>query len=590
MRFLKERSSGQLDSGIKLVNAKIDPRNIIEASKPSTGSEIMDIAINKATEFAGQLYDSKRKNEYVEMKLNADSKVKEYEASWAGKDKFGEDNYETYSNGLKNILNENETLLANAKYQKSEDFDKWKLEQKQIYSNTLFKVEGEKNQYDTRVVIDKTMLNITALQEKYVTANDNEKNLIMDEVGSLMTTLNPLLPDGESAKFKMNIFTDMQSRRFKYGVENIINNGNLDDSQKLGMLNNLKENISNKQVYERDADELIEMGMLDKDMKEAYIETSMGKANASVLGQNGLIQKLNDKIENDRVRAELKAERDKQKAFRESMGILSKIESGYDITAIRELYEEPMTQEQLVNNPTIIKELFGFSNSKDILDDGKYVDMYNVGQLNDLKNKASVDDDKGVPRFDTVSEMYNIINLEDPIARENATRQFLASGLITPVELEVLSNNNSDSKSIINSSRIGRKSKSKNDLKGLISGAPGYLPNDFQNKISGMSFEQRAMMEDLIIGEALSGNYAAGINAKSKFGLPELKTALRDEAFKKSIMSKADVILGIRPKKYSKAQINKKKAIELVGKKYKNAGFDNQQEYEDLDDSFLDFE
>lgn len=525
-RFLRQRNVTAESTGVNFINPTINAQEIVHAG--TSGNKMVDMAFDTAIKMATKLEHNKRVNELSQAELTANNNIKEYETQWTGVNKFSDENYAKYMEGLNEVMTKNKGLLENTRFTKKEDIDKWDLNMSKTKSNLEFTALGQKNQYDIKDAIGKTTLNAEGLSNlsAYETDPSKSNDYLTQSLKSL-DTLKGFVDEVELLKMKTNIVNKTTSTRLENQIQDVMNSPNYSLEQKMTMISDVKSGISNSAPYKQTIDGLVKSGAINKadaetmlNNNKAYIEEYSNKA-------DGMINRLNGELENQRYQEEQKtltAERQLQKNYTDEMlSVDSNIRSGNNNIAISKVEGQPFTPDEIMANSVITKKYWG-DTTENIIGSGQYISVISTTETSRMNNEIKIAMESGATRATALENVITYIS-KYPVGsteRQNIERNLVARGVISSYEIQLYTASDTDINMINNISSVSDSVYKKFDYASVSKYNTGL-----SNKLGELSDPmQMAVAQKALIGAMSTGEI--NIGAGNKPNATSLNLAYRD--------------------------------------------------------------
>lgn len=570
MKLLKERNVTSKNQQVQLINPAIDLQSIPESAR-TTGNEWLDLGLNTAIKFADKLHETKRKNELAELEVKKAENFNQFEAEWAGKDKFSDENYENYIQGLNKVLDANQSLTEGTRYLNKDDVNSWRNSSKMDRANKQFEAEGRKAEYDIKFTIDKTMVNYQGLMMNYANAqSEKEADGYLKQGMELLQTLNPFVNDGELLKMQFKALTDAQVQRTERQVSTIINSSmSIQDKRKALM--NFKSGLKSSEVYTQNSEELVRKGIIPKEVSGAFASASQEAIQGSLLQANGYISRLEAQIRDEEYRIAREQENARIQALdkykEEKLKLNDALMDSDFLKAVNLIEDEPYTMDDILTSPSLTVKYLGKTPAQ-IIDEGGYVPSMDRDTLNQLLEEKNKDLAGGIPRNLTVDSVMNRVMLSDNIdIRKNMVRELFSRGVITQAEYGLY---NQSKPEMIDYLRKGEEKASLNK----VSLSNFAMTNEFANKLRALK-DKSPIAIQMLHGAVESGKFGVLLEAGDKFDSVSLNRAYHtNPQFREFANEAINAVDNIDITKYEKAQINRTKMFDVFdtkkGKAIKN--------------------
>jgi len=499
-KFIKQVNLNTIQANPNLISPNINTQNI---SKVTSGNVSLDIAYKVAGQMATKLDSAKRSNELAKLKIEANNRIQEYESQWEGKDKFSDDNYQAYIDGLNQVYELNKSLIGDTKYTKEEDVNQWYNTVNGSAANKNFVLQGQKNEYDSKKVVDDTIFVATGLMYDYIN-NDNktEAEKSREEALKGFDKLKGLIPESNIREMKMNTLLKGSGERLKRKAQEIIDSNDLSIEEKQEALTQLTKGSENKAVYEIEIDNLIAEGSLDKENRDTYL-SNLENSTKDFIRNNS--NKLKAQLENQKYTLDRKVEAEKEKLrskyVTDYRRIDSNIRSGNYTIAISDVEETPLTPTDIMQNSYISKKYFG-DTVQDIVNNGEFVQMYSTTETSRFKQEIQANENAGQDRSTSISSVTSLIESydDDPIQKENMIRSLLSRGVVNVEDVELYKT----SPETLNYISAGKQTKkAKNILYSELSDKGGIAKAISQYNLS---ISKQTMLNNYILGQIVTGN------------------------------------------------------------------------------------
>lgn len=536
--FLRQRNiEGESSTPLFVRPTTIDTSAITDTYKGTSGNKIVDMALDTATKMATKFEEGKRRNELAELELQSINNVREYEAQWAGLDKYSEENYSKYRAGLDEVYATNKELMSNTKFTTKEDVDKWNITTQKGLSDALYIAEGKKSEYDIKEITNRTILNVDALSNEsaYATSED-ESNRLLSQGMSLIDNLKPYMSDTEVLKMKSKLLANTTKTRLENQLTDYINSGaTLED--KRTVVSQFMTGIKNDSPYKATLDVLKKNGAIsseDVDMLLSYNKQSIEEI-ANKAG--GIKSRLDEQIFNqeyqERQRVESTKAQLQQSYLNEIKGMDSNVRSGNYSIAISNAEGVPYTPTDIMSNPTLTTKYFG-NNLNDIVMNGEYVQMYSTTETSRMKQEIEANENAGQSRSQAIqSVMEELSAYNAGVERENVIRGLIAREVIGADDVQLYYS----SPEQLNNIYSGRKTReAKNIIYGDILKS---TRSDLKAKIDTLSPYQKKLVTEAMLGKINNGE--VGWSSQVKFNARNFDNAYKTD---KTFRAQMDSIIG----------------------------------------------
>lgn len=557
-----------LSDAPKLVSPSIDTESI---AKATSGNVLTDMAFETAKKYVGKLESLERENEIAEMQIQADNNIKEYESTWAGKDVYSDENYAQYLKGLTDVQKINNELTKGKKFIERDDVEDWKRNIKGTTEKLIYTQEGKKNQYQIQRSLDRASININTLQQKAILTDDESTyKSYMDGITKLMASYRVSMSEEQVEMMKIKSISDIDAQRTNRQATDIINSGASDET-KLSQLKALDNTLKSDEFYMQEAKRLSKEGYISKDYEDAYATQLKSTARSAMSGSNSLINQLNEKIRNDRYRAnqqqELFQAQMQEKYNDDKRSAISYIKSGNDLRAIESLTGNVYSQSEILESETLLTEYYGGTES--VKGDNYVAVSFSTTEINNLKNKNRVDMEQGIPRADTVNSVISMLNETEGLERENAKKQLIATGVINELEYNMFANKIDGGNEIVNYSAIGKGRTNINKLGAFVGIKSNYISGDLIQNINSLPFEKREQISETIVGMISSGKFGVMFDPNRGVSAVEFKNAYNtNQQFRSQVDDMVNKVSDIPVKKYKENKIKVKEVEKYLDVKY----------------------
>lgn len=514
-RFIRDRKITQEESSVKFIGGNINTQAIVEAGTATSGNKMVDMAFDTAIKLATKLEDANRKNELAQAEITADSNLKEYEAQWSGVNKFSNENFSKYKEGLNEVFSTNKKLLQDSSFTKKEDIDKWDLRNERNKADSEYTTLGQKNQYDIKEAIGKTTLMAEGLMNlsAYETNPTKSNEYLTQALGNL-NSLKGFVDEVELLKLKTNILNKSTSTRLENQIQDITNNPNYSLEKKMELIKNVKSGISNSSPYEQTINGLVKSGAINKADAETILNNNMAYTQDYVNKTDGMISRLHAQIENQRYQEEQKtltAQRQLQKSYTdEILSVDSNIRSGNNNIAISKVEGQPFTPDEIMGNSIITTKYFGATTEKIINNDG-YISVISTTETSRMKSEIESAKNSGASRSDSIRNAIDVLNEYAPgsTARKNMERNLVARGVLPSYEIELYTDNTDDIRMINNISNVSNSDYGKFNYSDI-----SKYNNEFTGQMNGLTLYQQSVATKAIIGAMNTGEIVIGVGNK----------------------------------------------------------------------------
>lgn len=571
MKLLKERTNTSKDQSVRLINPVVDLQSIPESAR-TTGNEWLDLGLDTAIKFADKLHETKRKNEMAELQVKKVENLNQFEAEWAGKDKYSDENYKEYIQGLNKVLDTNQALADGTLYLNKDDINSWRNSSKMDRANRQYEAEGRKAEYDIRFNIDKTMVNYQGLMMNYANArSEKEADEYLKQGMELLQTLNPFINDGELLKMQFKALTDAQVQRTERQVSTIINSSmSIQDKKKA--LQDFKSGLKTSEVYTQNSEELVRKGIIPKDVSGAFASASQEAIQGSLLQANGYISRLEAQIRDEEYRIAREQENARIQAMdkykQDKLKLNDALMDNDFLKAINLVEDEAYTMDDILTSPSLTKKYLGKTPAQ-IIDEGGYVPSMDRDTLNQLLEEKNKDIAGGIPRNLTVDSVMNRVMMSDNVdVRKNMVRELFSRGVITQAEYGLY---NQSKPEMIDYLRKGEEKASLNK----VSLSNFAMTNKLAKKLRALKSKSPIAIQ-MLHGAVESGKFDVLIEAGDKFDSATLDYVYNSNSkFREFADEAINAVDNIDITKYEKAQINRTRMFDVFDTK-KTKGIKNR--------------
>lgn len=586
---------GKFLDDVKLTGSSINPQFInptinmdtfIDRYGRTSGNNVVDIILNKSIEVSNNLNELRRQNELTDIELKANQNIQDYELSWNTKDingnikdKYSDENYGDYLNGLQKVYEKNKLLITDTKYTNASDVNKWEKTIQSSLNNTFYTEEGKKSEYDINKITDETILNINSIDGQIISNGDPSGKLTEQKL-ALFNGLEKLgIPKHKIEAMKMKSLIDTDISTMKLQIQETINNPTLSIQEKRERLNDIKNGFNNNSVYVDNADEAVKKGFIDKKYAEFYKDYSSKTIKEAMISADGYINKFENDIRNEEYQNHIALQnqiREREKKINsEKYSISQAIRTGDNFKAISIIEDRPINGFELVQNQDLTKKYYGKTPEDILWKENKnsthlYIPTLSIYETNSIKNQSAVDKLNGIPRSTTASYLYEKINSLEGNERENLKREYLSKGIITSFEYGVLNGEvkfETDTKpNMINYSSVGKEHSSENgiqDFAGLNSA------ENLSRNLRKLSYNQKQLTSQIIIGAIKSKPEFVGLFPNGKITLGAVnKKYNSNNGFREFVNDVIQGVHSIDTSKYTSAQLKQQDYIKIIEKKY----------------------
>lgn len=524
-RFINKIYMQNINSAPSLVRTDVQVEDINSTS--TTGNQLTDIMLNTAIKYSRNLDEMKRNNEIAKSKVNLQKAIQDYELSWDKKDKFSDDNYIEYKQGLENIYEQARVMFSDTKYTNESDVLSWENQIDSQKDTAMYRTEGARADYEIKKYSDETVQNANSLFELYKQTGDND---LKKEALNLYNSLSKVgIPQYKIEGLKIQQAISSDKAMLEIQANSIINDPNLSLQEKRQQISNLQNNLMNDDIYKTSAQMAIDEGLVSAEYAEAYSNQLKATYRDAFLKNDGLISRFDTAIRNEQYRLDTLLENNRIRTENERLKLRNSLvkayKSGNDYKVISLIEGREVTPYDLVVNKDLSMKYYG-KTPMDILKDDGYIPTHSIYEINDIKNKSRVDEDNNINRMITVGSIY-----EDVLGRssndeefKNTEREFISNGVLSNLEANVYSGNAKfesidgnnptilSKEDIINNAFIGKKKTMYNKLGGFVglsTSSPLY------KNISDLDSNKRETVCELITGSILNSKFSTLFNGKN---------------------------------------------------------------------------
>ena len=584
-RFLNEIPSKQVGMNPIFVNPIVDTREITKAG--TSGNELTDIIYDKAKGIVNNLTELKRQNELTKIELDANQKIQDYELSWTTpdingniKDKYSDENYPEYLDGLQKIYDENKLLITDTKYTNASDVNKWEKTVQTNLNNAFYTEEGKKSEYDINKATDETLLNIDSIDSQII-ANGDADGKLTEQKLALYNGLEKLgIPEHKIEAMKIKSLVDTDVARMKLEIQEVVDS-TLSIEKKRERLIEIKNGFNTKSVYTDNAEQAVEKGLINKKYASFYKDYSERTIKEAMLSADGHIANMELRIRDEEYRnttaIESKIRQREKQIEKDQSTVIQAVKTGDNYKAISIIEDRPITGYDLVSNIELSQKYYGFT-PEEILwkqeSNNKYIATKGIYEINNIKHTSALDKQNGIKRSVTVESLYNDITNEnlDDNEKENSKREYIGNGLISNLEYGVMNGTvrfETDTKqNMINYSDIGKSNTKDNKLKAF---SEINVSSNLAKAVSKLDYYQKEEVSNIIIGAIKSKTEFIGKFSGGPITLGAVnKKYNSDPSFREFV---DDVIQGVKSSdktKYISQDMKKQDYINMVNKKYSN--------------------
>ncbi len=564
MKLLNKREVTGLPSSMNLVKTKSDTRDIEKIA--TTGDSTGDIIVAHAIKTSQEMENTKRLNELAEMKIKSNGMVQSYEAEWAGKDKFSDENYKLYEEGLNKIYSDIDSLTKGKKFINDEDAAGWQLSTKANKESNFYANLGQKNQYDIKSTVDSTMINKEGLIQDYIN-NPNEKEAEKSrlEAVKLMDSLSGIIPKTEIENMKIETLVKASAQKVQAQANSIINDPKKSLQQKREMLQSLQKGLTDKSVFSGEAGKVVKNGEISKEFESAYANILESEMKNFSTKSDGLISQLNQQIETQQFRAEQKKLSQERRITKqyidERMKLYDYTRNGNNLNAVNLASKTAYTQDELLEDPKLMRDYFG-KDSAQIIDENGFVGTLGIYKTNDMKNKSRIRKESGINRVEVLEELYSESGEKGTLLNEDIRREMLSAGVVDTFEDSL---KNGDFLSVpqrndfILDRERGREQENFNKVR--FSEISEKYSGGLTKKVAELDSDyQKRVLTEIMLGKVLKGQYGAVADLKTGFNSTSIRQLYTgNEDFKRDFDNTTEMLKNVKPKKYKRAQVDFKK-------------------------------
>lgn len=541
------------------VRSDVDTQAIQRAG--TTGNQAMDIMFKTAIKIAQNSEDSKRKNELAEVQTTLNRSLKEYEASWADRDKNHEMYHQEYLNGLDSIYEDSKALLSTTKYTTKDDITGMESSIQRNQDDTHFKILGEKAIYDTKENTSRTLMNYDSmiLDATYETdpAKSSQK---LRSAFELLDTLKGSIgmTDQDILKMKSDGYNKHLMMGAEHGLNQVIASPVTND-EKLLYLQKLNPGVSIEKLQEVELtpdmefeikDAKIKMALGQYDNSEHYtndlIKSGISKTDAQLIADNskrtmveardkqdGIYERIRNKMLDERTtqnKANEKAKADLQKSY--TSDVIKYEETNYKqygISNNKEFFKNIIGVNLESNTIFDLHEQAGMNNllpdlENKILNENGYFSIYDEDDAKDMIKlyESQIFGDEPLSPYDVYGELFDDIKNTGSIQEQtNMERSLVARGVLTRAQIKFMDDSNIDAFNYISVGKAVNKGPEANRLSGIIEASKiGQLTKGFNGT-------KKKAVADLIIGYAIDNNMATV--SEGKINTQEIMVSMQND-------------------------------------------------------------
>lgn len=492
----------------------------------TTGNRLNDIVLGTAIKYAQKLDDMKRSNEIAQSKIALQRELQNYELSWQDKDRFSDENYSAYQDGLNNIYEKARMDFADTKYTREEDVLSWGNQIDSQKDTSLYQARGAKADYDIKKTTTESITNANALLELYQQNGDD--NLKVEAINMLNNLENIGVPRHKIEEMKIKQLINADKNMLEIKINEVINNPNLSIDEKRKQVLSLQKNLLDDGTYKTATQIAIDEGGISKEFADAYENQLKATYKQAFLKEDGIVDRLNTQIRNEQYRIDTAIENDRLRAENEKLkaknDVIKAYKSGNDYKVISTIEGREISPYEMVVNQDLSKKYYGRT-PEEILNDNGYIPTHSIYEINDIKNKARVDEDNRINRDVTVDSIYDdILNKsENENEFKNSERELIVNGVITQLEANIHNGQakfeytTQDSSIVIskseaiNNANVGRKNSSYNKIRDFVGLS---AKSDLYKKIEGLDGNKKHMVSEMIVGSILNTKFSTLFGGK----------------------------------------------------------------------------
>lgn len=575
-KFLKEVKVDSIATAPSFVNTPINTQEIIQAT---TGNKLNDIVLDTAISYSKKLDKMKASNEIAKSEIALNNAIKEYELSWQKRDKYSDENYNEYKTGLAKIYDEAKANFSNTQYTTEADVLEWENKINQSQANALYTQDGERANYDIKKTTDETLTNVSGLLGEYsATGDENLKLKALD----MMNRLEDIgIPKGEIEQKKIKLLVKADSDKLEIDINKIINNPNLSLEDKKNQIKLMRDNLSSQDMFKLYTDESIKNKYLDKNSADTLMSYSKAIYQDKFLKAGGVLENMESSIRNEQYRIQIQLENEqKQKEesiAKEKQNVANYMRSGNDIKAVAILEGREIVGYDMIENVDLSQKYYG-NTPKDILDKNEYIPTLSTYEINDMKNKARVDKENNIARYETSVALFeNIASTSTRQERDNLKREYVVNGIMSQLEVDLLDNKvtpqNSTVDELINYSDLGARNSRLNKLGGFVGIGSGSATKEIREKLDklGNDYYKKQQLSELIVGGMISGRFGITFDGTKGIDATSFRQAYNNNAeFKAFVDDSINILSQTSFTKYKKAEMKEINYNEIIDNKYGN--------------------
>jgi len=565
---------GDENMKMNFLQANIDTDEII--SKGTSGDIALDLAFNFASKVEKKITGLKRMNEVSDIQNKSDKNIQDLELKWANIDKFSDDNYNKYQKEYESVIERNRQLISDTKYTNAEDVTSWDINIDKQKQNGLYTLKGHKNNYDMKVESDKNITDIETKKSKFVMTGDDsliptilKKYDVMEAYG---------VPKSDIASMKMKTLAKIQSDRTKFELTQIVGDPNKSIKEKRESLEIIRNTMTNEDLWEGDANDLIKQGLLDKEDKETYITNCKSQMNETLNGTGNTIQQLNNQIKNEEYnnqrKIDLEIETNQKEYDKTIANTYSNISSGNTIEAINEMNGTEIEPSELISDSVQMTEYFG-GTTPQLLKDGKYVKIIGKGDLDRIGaiNNIAENKDNLTKGSVVVNNILSTFVQDTGDVRDMKLAQLVESGSLNKFDVTLHERKYSGADELIDARSLGANKNFRSGNKLKFTSISGVLKGGraIRENTKDLSFFQQSTLSDIMYGHTINGKYGESVNIDKGFTSEAFRMAYNNnESFREDFIKALKVVKTVNRDYKSLATLNVDEKIvnKKIGDRY----------------------
>ncbi|MGL5712667.1 MAG: hypothetical protein ACRCX2_06585, partial [Paraclostridium sp.] len=125
IQLIKQRQVEGKATGVNLISG--GTQSIGAGYRATTGNSISDLAIGELQKYVSKIEAQKANLEISSAELAAQNKIKEYEVQWAGMDRYSDEHFTDYIDGLTKVYEEGTAGALGGKYATRDQIEQFQL-------------------------------------------------------------------------------------------------------------------------------------------------------------------------------------------------------------------------------------------------------------------------------------------------------------------------------------------------------------------------------------------------------------------------------------------------------------------------------